>query len=76
MSETLYPHEQVIKFLKRNGNGMSILSALFYAMSGAILLISYILNNTPCNYHAPYYFIIGILFIIAGFVFDYKSRCV
>jgi len=72
MSETLYPHEQIINFFKRNGNGLSILSALCYALSGAILLVSYIFMS--CNHRGGIYFIVGILFIIIGYICDYKSR--
>jgi hypothetical protein len=70
MSETLYPHEQIINFFTKNGNGLSILSALCYALSGAILLASYIYMA----YGGNIYFIVGISFIIMGYICDYKSR--
>lgn len=72
MSETLYPHEQIINFFTKNENGLSILSALCYALSGAILLTSYIFM--ACNHGGNIYFIVGILFIIMGYICDYKSR--
>jgi len=68
MSETLYPHEQIVAFL--NANIFRITSMIVFMYAGMVLTIAIYTNNV-------FDFCFVILFILCGIIFnryDYKLR--